>query len=560
MKINDLPQDLVPRLDQGATPSLDPSHDLSHQRANQAKPPALLHPKAGVIGTAADDEAGYPFPAQATLMSSTDTSSVLTYANSSFVDISGFSRDQLIGQPHNIVRHPDMPREAFADMWATLRQGQAWTAVVKNRRADGHHYWVRANVAPIRRGGQIRGFLSVRTRPSTAEISAAAALYRRFREGRAQGLHFCQGLVVRRGLWSWTRLGQLMPVRWRLRLALGAVAVTVIGAQALLNAPLLPLAVSLLPALGVAGWWLERRLAAPLALVLQQAKAVACGQPAQTQGLDRIDEIGQLLRAVNQAGLNLRALIDDVSAQLAGLDQANHQIADDNADLRQRTAATHAHLQQTAAAAEQMSVAVRHSADTAQAAHAQAQQTSEAAAQGREIVMQVVQTMHEIAQSSTQIGEINGLIDSIAFQTNILALNAAVEAARAGEAGRGFAVVAAEVRTLAQRSANAAREIKALISQSVAKSQAGATRAEQAGTAIDGIVSEVDGMRSLIGDISSSAIEQSQGVAQVSESALMLDRMTQQNADMVEHSAAAVAAMQERMTTLRQAIKVFEHD
>ncbi|MFS2117829.1 methyl-accepting chemotaxis protein, partial [Herbaspirillum frisingense] len=124
----------------------------------------------------------------------------------------------------------------------------------------------------------------------------------------------------------------------------------------------------------------------------------------------------------------------------------------------------------------------------------------------------------------------------------------------------GFAVVAAEVRTLAQRSANAAHEIKALISQSVAKSQAGATRAEQAGAAIDGIVSEVDGMRSLIGDISSSAIEQSQGVAQVSESALMLDRMTQQNADMVEHSAAAVAAMQERMATLRQAIKVFEHD
>ncbi|MET3432277.1 aerotaxis receptor [Herbaspirillum seropedicae] len=547
MKINDLPQDLLAPTDAAVLPA-----PVQQPTPAQPQPQPLL--------ASSEDEGGYPYPAQATLMSSTDTSSVLTYANSSFVEVSGFQREQLIGQPHNIVRHPDMPREAFADMWATLRRGDAWTAVVKNRRADGRHYWVRANVTPIRRGGGITGFLSVRTQPAAHEIRAAAALYRRFREGRARGLRFCHGLVVRSGLLGWTRLEQVLPVRWRLRLALAAGGLTALAGGVLAGAPLAPMAASVLPPLALACLWLERRLAAPLELVLQQAKAVACGQPAQTQGLDRIDEIGLLLRAVNQSGLNLRALIDDVAAQVQGLEQASRQIASDNADLRQRTADTHAQLQQTASAAEQMATAVRHSADSAQAAHAQARQTSQAAAQGRDIVTQVVQTMHQIADASGRIGEINGLIDSIAFQTNILALNAAVEAARAGEAGRGFAVVAAEVRTLAQRSASAAREIKALIAHSVGQSQAGAQRAEQAAAAIESIVAQAQDMSTLIGAISTSAVEQSQGVSQVSQSALMLDGMTQQNAAMVEHSAAAVAAMQQRMQTLQQAVAVFEHD
>ncbi|WP_432241542.1 methyl-accepting chemotaxis protein [Herbaspirillum robiniae] len=491
-------------------------------------------------------------------MSTTDTSSLVTYANSTFLKVSGFAPAQILGQPHNLVRHPDMPKEAFADMWATLRRGDAWTALVKNRRADGRHYWVRANVTPIRRDGQVHGYLSVRTRPAPREIAAAAALYRCFREGRARGLRFYKGLVVRTGVLSWTRLGQVMPVRWRLRLALGGAAAASLGAQWLATgSPFSVASGTLLAALACAGAWLEYRVARPLAGVLEQAKAVAAGQPAEAPGINRVDEIGLLLRAVNQAGLNLRALLDDVSAQIDGLAEANRQIAGDNGALRHRTAETNAHLQQTAAAAEQMAAAVQHSAQTAHAAHALAQETSDTAARGSEVVMQVVQTMREIAQSSEKIGEINGLIDSIAFQTNILALNAAVEAARAGESGRGFAVVAGEVRSLAQRSAGAARAIKQLISESVAKSEAGARRAETAGREMGVIVDEVQRLSALIGEMSTSAGEQSQGVAQVSQSALMLDGMTQKNADMVEHSAAAVADMQARMDTLADAVAVF---
>ncbi|MFJ3057656.1 methyl-accepting chemotaxis protein [Herbaspirillum sp. NPDC087042] len=532
MKINDLPADFAATSD-----------------------PLRAVPRLALPG---DDETGYPYPGRATLMSSTDTSSKLTYANATFVDISGYTREDLMGQPHNIVRHPDMPREAFADMWSTLRRGDAWTALVKNRRADGQHYWVRANVTPIRRNGQVHGYLSVRTRPQSAEINAAASLYRRFREGQAGSLAFYKGLVVRRGLGAWTRLGQVMPVRWRLRLALAGVGTSAVALPVLLPGQAVALSAGVLVTLLGAGIWLERSISAPLQQVLAQAKAVASGQPGEAHSLNRVDEIGLLLRATNQAGLNLRALIDDVSAQVHGLSLANQQIAGDNISLRQRTAETHAHLQQTAAAAEEMATAMRHSADTAQSANALARQTSDAATQGGEIVMQVVNTMHQIADSSAQIGEINGLIDSLAFQTNILALNAAVEAARAGEAGRGFAVVAGEVRVLAQRSAKAARDIKQLIAESVSQSQAGARRAEQGGLAMQTIVSEVKGLSALIGEISSSTAEQSQGVAQVSQSALMLDEMTQKNADMVEHSAAAVADMEERVAMLVLAIRVFE--
>ncbi|MFJ3057655.1 methyl-accepting chemotaxis protein [Herbaspirillum sp. NPDC087042] len=503
-------------------------------------------------------EIGYPYPGDTTLMSSTDTSSKLTYANASFVDISGYKREDLMGQPHNIVRHPDMPKEAFADMWSTLRQGDAWTALVKNLRADGQHYWVRANVTPIRRDGKINGYLSVRTRPQSEEITAAASLYRRFREGRAGNLAFHKGLLVRRGLGAWTRLGQVMPVRWRLRLAMAGVAVTALVLSVLYPEQALPTSAGVLATLLTAGIWLEHRIAAPLAQVLAQAKAVASGQPVEPQVLNRVDEIGLLLRATNQAGLNLRSLIDDVSAQIHGLNQVTQQIAGDNSALRQRTGETHSHLQQTAAAAEEMATAMLHSADTARNANAVARQTSEAAAEGGKIVMQVVQTMHQIADSSAKIAEINGLIDSLAFQTNILALNAAVEAARAGEAGRGFAVVASEVRVLAQRSAKAARDIKQLIAESASQSQAGARLAEQAGQAIQTIVSEVQGLSTLIGEISSSTAEQSQGVALVSQSAVMLDTMTQQNADMVEHSAAATTNMEERLAMLVSAMRVFE--
>lgn len=175
----------------------------------------------------------YEFPADATLMSTTDTQSHIVYANAAFVAVSGFERDEIMGQPHNMVRHPDMPTQAFADMWATLKAGQSWTALVKNRRKNGDHYWVRANAAPVVRGGKVTGYMSVRTKPSRAEINAAEKLYADFRENRAGKLAFHQGLIVRTGLMAWTSALQTMSVAWRIRWALLSLAAACIAGAAL---------------------------------------------------------------------------------------------------------------------------------------------------------------------------------------------------------------------------------------------------------------------------------------------------------------------------------------
>ena len=158
----------------------------------------------------------YDFPDDATLMSTTDANSYITYANAAFIQVSGYSGEEIEGQPHNLVRHPDMPKEAFADMWATLKSGEPWTALVKNRRKNGDHYWVRANAVPVMRNGQPTGYMSVRTKASRDEIAAAEALYRDFREGRAGSRRFHKGLIVRKGIAGFTSLLQTMSVRWRL--------------------------------------------------------------------------------------------------------------------------------------------------------------------------------------------------------------------------------------------------------------------------------------------------------------------------------------------------------
>jgi aerotaxis receptor len=302
---------------------------------------------------------------------------------------------------------------------------------------------------------------------------------------------------------------------------------------------------------------LEAQVAAPLQVILQQAKQVASGQPADDVAFDRVDEIGLLLRSITQAGLNLRSLVDDVSQQVGGVETASAEIALGNADLSSRTEQQASSLQQTAASMEQMSGTVAQNADSAKQANQLAITASNAAARGGAAVGEAVATMAVITTSSKKIAEIIGVIDGIAFQTNILALNAAVEAARAGEQGRGFAVVAGEVRNLAQRSAQAAREIKGLISDSVSKVESGAQVVGEAGRSMGEIVAQVKRVSDLIAEITTATVEQSSGIGQVNQAVTHLDQMTQQNAALVEQSAAAAESLREQAVRLGQAVAVF---
>jgi aerotaxis receptor len=503
----------------------------------------------------------YPFPDGATLMSTTDTQSHITYANEAFVQVSGFSRDEILGQPHNAVRHPDMPTQAFADMWATLKAGQSWTALVKNRRKNGDHYWVRANATPIQRGGAVTGYMSVRTKPESHEVTATEDVYRRFREGRAGSLAFHKGILVRTGWMAWTSVFKTMPVRWRMRLSfmvLAVVPLLVAMAAGVAGMALGAVAAALVVAALAGAMLLESQVATPLAVILVQAQQVASGQAGRNIHLDRVDEIGMLLRAINQAGLNLRALVDDVGERATSVDISSTEIAQGSMDLSGRTEEQASALEETAASMEQLSSTVKQNADNARQGNQLAVSASAVAAKGGEVVGQVVQTMKGINDSSKKISDIISVIDGIAFQTNILALNAAVEAARAGEQGRGFAVVAAEVRSLAGRSADAAKEIKGLISASVERVTQGTELVDQAGATMTEVVSSIRRVADIMGEISAATSEQSAGVAQVGQAVAQMDQATQQNAALVEESAAAAESLRAQAQQLVQAVGVFK--
>ena len=254
---------------------------------------------------------------------------------------------------------------------------------------------------------------------------------------------------------------------------------------------------------------------------------------------------------------SLRSLVTRVHGTAVEITHASGEIAQGNADLSARTESQASALEETAASMEQLSATVRQNADNARAANQLALNASNVAAQGGEVVSQVVDTMKGINDSSRQIADIIGVIDGIAFQTNILALNAAVEAARAGEQGRGFAVVASEVRSLAQRSADAAREIKTLIGASVEKVANGTQLVSEAGRSMEGIVAQVQRVSDLIGEISSGTSEQTTGISQVGEAVTQLDQVTQQKAALVEQSAAAADSLRHQAAKLAEVVSVF---
>ena len=842
------------------------------------------------------------------IVSKTNLKGQITYINKDFLEISGFAEDELIGEPHNIVRHPDMPPEAYADLWDTLKAGRPWTGMVKNRCKNGDYYWVVANATPITEAGRITGYMSVRRKAPRRQIEEAESIYRQFRENRQGRLRIRYGQVVQGA----EGLLQRLSMRRRLSLifallamivviqaVLGMVAVSTLNSsatelyeqrlepvrilgrigklmsdnraqimlglqhnpageharlhdhplamhtdavesskaeidklwheyatqihdaehqtmadaylearrklvqdglaparQALLDGEygkandlllksinpayqVLGLAISLLLGLGAA-IWLIRTIMRPVREVIDTLGSIAQGNYANVIDVSRNDELGKMqqqlqtmqtrmgfelaetqrvademtgikiaLDSVNtpvriadlngrityanksmlatirkiepdlarrQAGFNadrfvgssigmfyddaatelkkmaeLQASLDselsiggrsfhiittpvmddkgkhlgstgewqdrtdeiqvenevaeivaaasrgDISKRIAlagksgffaalseginhllgntqqaldttsqaldrvahgdltqtieenyegifgqlkdntnqtierlrevigqikeaaeAINTASREIASGNQDLSSRTEEQASSLEETSASMEELNTTVQQNAENATQAHSLSHKSNEVAARGGEMVKRVVSTMSEIQDSSKKIADIIGVIDSIAFQTNILALNAAVEAARAGEQGRGFAVVASEVRSLAQRSATAAKEIKTLIAESVGKVEGGARLVREAGSTMDEVVSSFQQVANLVTDISNASREQSAGISQVTEAVGHMDEVTQQNAALVEEAAAAAESLEEQARGLVEAVAMFK--
>jgi len=302
---------------------------------------------------------------------------------------------------------------------------------------------------------------------------------------------------------------------------------------------------------------LVRSVCGPMARLEDIARRVGEGDLTVAIDTTRPDEIGHVLRALAAMRDRLRQVVTQVQQSSDSIQTASAEVAAGNTDLSHRTEQTASSLQQTASSVTQLTANVRQSAESAAQANQLAASAQSVAERGGEAVAQVVATMSDIQQASRKIADIIGTIDGIAFQTNILALNAAVEAARAGEQGRGFAVVAGEVRTLAQRSAEAAREIKSLIVNSVEKTESGARLVEGAGATMQEIVSSVQRVNDVIGEISASATEQSSGIGQVNAAIGSLDQMTQQNAALVEESAAAAESLRAQAARLAEVVSTF---
>jgi methyl-accepting chemotaxis protein len=308
---------------------------------------------------------------------------------------------------------------------------------------------------------------------------------------------------------------------------------------------------------GLLAWRLARAIVRPIDDAVRFAQAIAAGDLAVGMTVRGADETAALQRALLSMRDALGKLVGEVRSSADSIKHACGEVASGNADLSQRTEVTASNLQQTASSMEQLTGTVRQSSDAAAQANQLASSASSVARRGGEVVAQVVSTMDEINTSSKKIADIIGVIDGIAFQTNILALNAAVEAARAGEQGRGFAVVAGEVRSLAQRSAEAAKEIKSLIGTSVDKVEAGSRLVSDAGATMNEIVSSVQRVTDIIGEIAAAAAEQGQGIGQVNTAVVQLDSMTQQNAALVEQSAAAAESLKEQAERLQQVVSTF---
>ena len=502
------------------------------------------------------------------LISKTDLKGRITYCNPAFVAISGFTREELLGQPHNIVRHPDMPPAVFEDMWDTLSAGKPWLAVVKNRHKSGGYYWVLANATPVIENGEVTGYASVRVKASAEQIHTAAAFYEAVADGNLGGYALKHGRRVPAG---WRRAVRAFGMPFRgglrpslLRVAVGAAALgaipTWLAARAA-PAEQLPwywggYAVAVLAVL-----WATQRVAGSFSRQLvnaeEAARQIAAGNLVNEVSTDARGELRNLYFYLDIMRKSLIGISTEVIGKTSDHVRTISKLHTDSQGLADRTEAQAGSLQDTAASVEQLAATVARNAESARSAAALTQESRVVVGQGGQIVSQLVTTMHGIDESSRKISDIVSVIEGIAFQTNILALNAAVEAARAGDQGKGFAVVAGEVRSLAQRTTQAAKEVKTLIEESVGRMSAGSNQASQAGATMQEILQSVERVSVLMEEISTASQEQAQGVDRISSAVNEMDGVVQQNVSLVGELSHVAEHLGEESAALAQAIGVF---
>lgn len=482
-------------------------------------------------------------PHDATLMSITDIHSYITYSNDSFAEISGFSPAELLNQPHNILRHPDMPKQVFADMWATLKRGESWSGLIKNRRKDGGYYWVKSNAIPVVRNHVTVGYMSIRTRADSAEILRAQHSYAQIRAG-SPNYTIERGTVFFRRFPH--RLGALksLPIRWRIR----GVLIGLLLIQMLMIAVWGP---SLLGAMAAfacsaalftwASLWLETQIATPLEQLRLQALTIATGNKPHVEPMQRTDEIGITYGAINQLGLMFRWLVNDVSTQL------HSPVKDEQTRPHPATFFSHCDNRTDGSQPCQAENKSDHSLTRNYNAdpHYDMQQTLD----------NIAQTLEQISLSTKQIDDISLLIDNIVFQANILALNTAAVAPRDKDAGP----MVGEVRRLALQNPTRSQPRAAPITGDIRIKTDHSPPGEQkdvSKTMLD-IVNRINMITKLMAKISSATSEQNTSLQALSSAMEKLENIKRDNALLLEKDARLSATLNQQQARLKQAIAAF---
>ena len=435
-----------------------------------------------------------PFPKGRYIVSRTDLKGITTYANDTFLQLSGFTRKELIGKSHNLVRHPDMLPGAFAWLWDTIKEGRPWRGIVKNRCKNGDFYWVDALVVPVLKNNQRVGYMSVRTEPTRQQVADAEALYRQLKEGKAT--------IPRPSAWMCISLKAKLSgfVLWLIAAQIIAAAVHVLGPSLALAPGAIELTVQLLGASGViAGIWLlsiQNQMMTIINRIIGRLDHIAQGDLTDPIPLHRVDELGRLNDALVTMQTHLKAMMAEISEAADQVGENADVLSAEMNQTRRVTGAQSDAVGSIAAAVEQLVASVNEIADSAQQASNEVEEShgllneaslrmgeSQAASQNVVITVNGAgQTMAELFQSISAIHRVSQVIRGIADQTNLLALNAAIEAARAGETGRGFAVVADEVRKLAENASKQTAEITSSVQEIQRITQIAVSTMESAGS------------------------------------------------------------------------------
>lgn len=523
------------------------------------------------------------------IYSRTDLKSIIVEANEAFANISGYAQDQMVGQPHNIVRHPDMPAEAFADMWRDLKAGRPWRALVKNRRSDGGFYWVIANASPVREKGRIVGYQSVRTRPSREEVAAADDAYRRIRNGD-RSIRIEHGRVVpaRQSPWALFNSIGVQTIGSGILLMLLA-SVKLLGAVTTF-----PFEAEIMLALGlVALPWAAWLLFVSMPRLNRDVAAIdgylenllTTGDLRQRFDLPRQDMLGKVARKMDRFVSSIQATVQGIGdcagtvVSISG--EVRSSVDEVDGAARRQSEAT----QSAAAGIEEITVSIGEVAEHATSTRSAAESAGEAAHRGALLSADAVSSIEVLAQSvksaalrveqlgekSKEISRITDVIREIADQTNLLALNAAIEAARAGEAGRGFSVVADEVRKLAERTTQATSDISRMVAgindetgNAVMGMRSGTQHVEdsvrlvsEAEHALRNINDQMKTTLNMVSEITHSSEEQRNAMQLMARNIEQVATMTDQNVDVVTHTNAAVARLDRASVRMREAVGQF---